>query len=220
MRLAYGREMAWLLAPLYDRLVAPSEEACFRAWRTELLAELSGEVLEIGAGTGANVERYPATVTDVTFTEPDPGMRRQLVDRLDAARATRSFAPTAGVVTADRSERLPFDDESFDAAVATLVLCTVPDPDATLAEVRRVLRPGGRLVFLEHVAAEDRPDRLRWQRRIDPIWKRVVGGCRLTRRTADTIEAAGFRFDAITRESARKATPLVRPTIRGTATKT
>jgi ubiquinone/menaquinone biosynthesis C-methylase UbiE len=212
--------MAWLLAPLYDRLVAPSEEACFRAWRTELLSDLSGQVLEIGAGTGANVERYPAAVGVVTFTEPDPGMRRQLIERLDAARAAGSFAPGDATVTPDRSERLPFADESFDAVVATLVLCTVPDPGATLTEIRRVLRPEGRLVFLEHVAAEDRPSRLRWQQRIDPLWKRVVGGCRLTRRTADTIEAAGFRFDAITRESARKATPLVRPTIRGAAVKT
>ena len=209
--------MAWLLAPIYDRMVAPAEEACFQTWRGELLAGLHGQVLEIGAGTGANVGHYRAPIERVVFTEPDPGMRHQLVTKLDAARGAGSFRPAGSEVLADSADRLSFADASFDAVVATLVFCTVPDPDAALAEVRRVLKPGGRLVFLEHVAAEDRPDRLKWQRRIDPVWKRVVGGCRLTRRTADTIEQAGFTIEAITRESARKATPLIRPTIRGTA---
>ncbi len=209
--------MAWLLAPLYDRLVAPTEEACFGAWRAELLAPLNGQVLEIGAGTGANVERYPSSVDRVVFTEPDPGMRRRLEDRLDGARGGSAFAPAESEVFTDSADHLSFADGSFDAVVATLVLCTVPDPDAVLAEVRRVLRPGGRLVFLEHVAAEDKPDRLKWQRRIDPLWRRVVGGCRLTRRTADAIERAGFTMAELTNESARKATPLIRPTIRGHA---
>ncbi|CAN5627288.1 class I SAM-dependent methyltransferase [soil metagenome] len=208
--------MAWLLAPIYDRMVAPAEDACFRDWRHELLSGLRGDVLEIGAGTGANIEHYPATVDRVVFTEPDPGMRRRLDDKLAAA--GDAFGPGASEVFTDSADHLSFADASFDAVVGTLVLCTVADPAAALAEVRRVLRPGGRLVFLEHVAAEDRPDRLRWQRRLDPIWKRVVGGCRLTRRTAAEIEAAGFSIGAITRESARKATPVIRPTIRGWAT--
>ena len=209
--------MAWLLAPIYDRIVAPAEEACFQTWRGELLAGLGGQVLEIGAGTGANLSHYPATVERVVFTEPDPGMRRQLVAKLDAARAASSFAPAASEVLTDSADHLSFGDATFDAVVATLVFCSVSDPDAALAEIRRVLKPGGQLVFLEHVAAEDRPDRLKWQRRVDPVWKRVAGGCRLTRRTADTIELAGFTIEALTRESARKAFPLVRPTIRGTA---
>jgi len=210
--------MAWLLAPLYDRIVAPTEAACFGEWRRALLADVAGEVLEIGAGTGVNVERYPASVDRVVFTEPDPGMRRQLEDRLATARSSSTFAPAAAEVRDDRADRLGFDDASFDVVVGTLVLCTVPDPAAALAEVRRVLRPGGSFVFLEHVAADDRPDRLKWQRRLDPVWRRVAGGCRLTRRTGESIEAAGFTLTEITRESARKATPLIRPTIRGTAT--
>lgn len=209
--------MAWLLAPLYDRLVAPSEEACFQQWRGELLAPLTGQVLELGSGTGANITRYPASVERVTFTEPDPWMRRQLVEKLAEAQADGTFAPADAEVRDDSGVDLSFAEDCFDAVVVTLVLCTVPDPDRALAEARRVLKPGGRLVFLEHVAAEDRPDRLKWQRRIDPIWRRVAGGCRLTRRTADTIEQAGFTIDEITRESARKASPLVRPTIRGSA---
>lgn len=209
--------MAWLLAPIYDRLVAPTEEACFGAWRAELLAPLRGQVLEIGAGTGANVERYPSSVDRVAFTEPDPGMRRRLEDRLDIARRSGAFGPARAEVFSDSADHLSFGTAMFDAVVATLVLCTVPDPDAALAEARRVLRPGGRLVFLEHVAADDKPDRLKWQRRLDPVWRRVVGGCRLTRRTGDAIERAGFTVAELTRESARKATPLVRPTIRGHA---
>lgn len=209
--------MAWLLAPLYDRLVAPSEEACFQQWRGELLAPLTGQVLELGSGTGANLTRYPASVDRVTFTEPDPWMRRQLVEKLAEAQADGTFAPADAEVRDASAHDLSFAEDGFDAVVATLVLCTVPDPGRALAEARRVLKPGGRLVFLEHVAAEDRPDRLKWQRRLDPIWRQVAGGCRLTRRTADTIEQAGFTIDEITRESARKATPLVRPTIRGSA---
>lgn len=210
--------MAWLLAPVYDRMVAPAEEACFGQWRQDLLSSAAGKVLEIGAGTGANVVRYPATVEQVSFTEPDPGMRKRLDAKLDDAQTAGTFLPAAAEVRPDPATALTFADDTFDVAVATLVLCTVTDPDAALAEVRRVVKPGGVLLFMEHVAAEDRPDRLKWQRRIDPIWKRIVGGCRLTRRTADTIEAAGFTIEDITRESARKASPLVRPTIRGRAT--
>ena len=205
--------MAWLLAPIYDRMVASAEEACFQAWRHDLLADLTGTVLEIGAGTGANVAHYPAVVERVVFTEPDGGMRRQLDDKLAAG----DFAPSGFDVLTDSADHLSFADGSFDAVVGTLVLCTVPDPAAALAEVRRVLKPGGRLVFLEHVAAEDRPDRLRWQHRIDPLWKRVAGGCRLTRRTAEAIEEAGLTIGELTRESARKAAPVMRPTIRGWA---
>lgn len=209
--------MAWLLAPVYDRMVAPAEEASFGQWRQDLLAAAHGNVLEIGSGTGVNIVRYPSTVDRVSFTEPDPGMRKQLEAKLDAGQADGSFQPAAAEVRPDPAAHLTFADDTFDVAVTTLVLCTVPDPEAALGEVRRVLKPGGTLLFMEHVAAEDRPDRLKWQRRIDPIWKRVAGGCRLTRRTADTIAAAGFTIEDITRESARKASALVRPTIRGRA---
>lgn len=212
--------MAWLLAPVYDRLVAPAEQACFGQWRQDLLASAHGNVVEIGAGTGVNIARYPSTVGRVSFTEPDPGMRKQLVAKLEAARGDGTFRPPDAEVRPDPAAHLTFANDTFDVAVTTLVLCTVPDPDAVLAEIRRVLKPGATLLFMEHVAAEDRPDRLKWQRRIDPIWRRVAGGCRLTRRTADTIGAAGFTIEDITRESARKASPLVRPTIRGTATTT
>jgi len=200
-----------LFARVYDRVLAPLEEAGLQAWRAELLAGLSGTVVEIGAGTGANLAHYPATVDRLILTEPEPAMLSQLRGRLDRV-------PEGVDVTARRAaaSSLPLGDGEADAVVTTLVLCTVPAPGAVLAEARRVLRPGGRLVFLEHVAADDRPKRLRLQRRVDLVWPHIAGGCRLTRRTEAAITHAGFTLETITRESARKAPPFIRPMIRGT----
>lgn len=203
---------ARIFARTYDRVLTPLEEAGLQAWRAELLADLSGTVVEVGAGTGANLPHYPAAVDRLVLTEPEPLMLRQLRDRMDRV-------PDGVDVTARRAtaSSLPLGGGEADAVVATLVLCTVADPDAVLAEARRVLRPGGRLVFLEHVAADDRPERLRRQRMLDPLWPHLAGGCRLTRRTEAAILDAGFRITSITRESARKAPTVIRPMIRGTA---
>lgn len=211
--------MSWLFAKVYDRFTRPMEEACFQAWRADLLGDVSGEVLELGAGTGHNVAHDGPAVSRLVLTEPDPAMRRKLGARLDAVRARGRLAATPVELSAARAERLPWEDATFDVVVSTLVLCSVPDQRVALAEVRRVLRPGGRLVYIEHVAAEDRPKRLAWQRRVEPVWKRLAGGCHLTRATATVIEQAGFEMDDITRESARKASPVVRPTVRGVATR-
>jgi ubiquinone/menaquinone biosynthesis C-methylase UbiE len=205
--------MSRLLAWSYDRLMRASEEACLADWRRELLRDVSGEVLEIGAGTGANLSHYPASLTRLVLAEPDPYMR----DRLD--RRLRQSGGLAEISDAPASS-LPFPAESFDAVVSTLVLCSVPDPEGALAEIARVLRPGGRLIFLEHVAAEDRPERFKWQRRIEPLWRRVLGNCHITRRTGEAIRAAGFRVEVERRASIRKAAPVARPSIRGIAVKT
>ncbi|HEX9992883.1 MAG TPA: class I SAM-dependent methyltransferase [Acidimicrobiales bacterium] len=205
--------MSWLFARVYDRLTAQMEEACLERWRADLLAGVEGDVLEIGAGTGRNLAHYGAGVRRLVLTEPDRHMRERLAERVAAE------PPAAGrveVVDAP-AEHLPFPDGGFDVAVTTLVLCSVADQPAALAELRRVLRPGGRLVFLEHVAADGRPRRLRWQRRLEPVWRRLAGGCRLTRRTGDAIAAAGFEVEDVARESIRRASPLVRPSVRGTA---
>jgi ubiquinone/menaquinone biosynthesis C-methylase UbiE len=196
--------MSRLLAALYDHLMKATEEACLQRWRAELLAPLQGRILEVGAGTGANLAHYPKRVEKLVLTEPDPHMRRRL-----AARG-------AEVVDAS-AEALPFPDGSFDAVVTTLVLCSVGDPDRALAELHRVLAPGGKLVFLEHVAAGEGTRRRRWQQRIDPLWNRIMGNCHLARHTEESIARAGFRITRIERESMRKAMPLVRPTIRGEA---
>ncbi len=200
-----------LFARVYDRVLAPLEEAGLQAWRAELLAGLSGTVVEIGAGTGANLAHYPGTVERLVLTEPEPLMLDRLRDRLDRVADGVDASARQAPATA-----LPLADGEADAVVTTLVLCTVPEPDAVLAEIRRVLRPGGSLVFLEHVA-DERPARLRRQRRFDVVWPHVAGGCRLTRRTEETIAGAGFTIEAITRESARKAPKVIRPMIRGTA---
>lgn len=205
--------MGRLGAALYDRFTAASEEACLRQWRAELLHDLSGAVLEVGAGTGANLPFYPRNISRLVLSEPDPYMRRKLGDRVAALEWQRAEVMHASL------EDLPFPDDTFDTTVATLVLCSVPRLETALTEIHRVLEPGGRFVFLEHVAAENRPRRLKWQRRVEPVWKLISGGCHLTRRTADAIAAAGFEMLNIKRESMRKAWPLVRPTVRGVARK-
>ena len=208
-----------LFAGVYDRMLAPMEEAGLREWRRALLADLTGTVVEVGAGTGVNLPLYPATVERLVLTDPSPAMLSRLRAAADAPHRRRPHpGPGSVEVVEAHADALPFDDGEADAVVSTLVLCSVPDPAAVLAEARRVLRPGGRLVFLEHVAAEDHPARLRWQRRLDHVWPHVAGGCHLDRRTGVAIADAGFVLGDVTRESARKASPLVRAMIRGIAT--
>lgn len=201
--------MSWFMASIYDRFMETSEEACLAAWRAELLAEVAGDVIEVGAGTGANLAHYPEGVARLVLTEPDRHMLARLRDKA-AGRAELHPAPI---------DKLPVPDESFDVVVATLVLCSVPDQTTALREMFRVLRPGGRYVFLEHVAAENNPGRYKWQQRLEPVWKIVADNCHVTRRTADAIAGAGFEIESIQRESVRKAMPIVRPSIRGVARK-
>jgi ubiquinone/menaquinone biosynthesis C-methylase UbiE len=205
--------MGRLTAAFYDRLMRTSEDACLRQWRAELLHDVAGRVLEVGTGTGLNLPHYPQHLTRLVLTEPDPHMRRKLTEK------TRAMGLAGAEVRDGTLDELPLPDAAFDVVVGTLVLCSVPQLDRALGEIRRVLKPGGRFVFLEHVAAEDRPNRLKWQRRVEPIWKRISGNCHLTRRTADAIAAAGLEIVDLKRESMRKAWPLVRPTIRGYAVK-
>jgi ubiquinone/menaquinone biosynthesis C-methylase UbiE len=197
--------VSWLLSPLYDAFMRPAEEACLREWRGALLSAARGEVVEIGAGTGANLESYPATVDRLVLVEPDRGM----ADRL--RRRTRAEILHA------RAEALPLPSASFDVVVSTLVLCTVDDPARALREARRILRPGGRLLFLEHVAAEPRSARAAAQRLVEPVWRRLAGGCHLTRPTDRTIAENGFRVVDLSRASIRRSLPIVRPSVRGVA---
>ena len=199
-----------ICAAVYDRMAAGFEKAGGAELRSRLLASATGRVLEIGAGTGLNLAHYPKDVEELVATEPESPMLRRLERK--AADAGR---PLTRVVQAG-AESLPFEDESFDTVVSTLALCTVPHPDAALAEVRRVLKPGGRFLFLEHVRSDD-PKRARWQDRLNPAWHAVANGCNCNRRTLEAIEAAGFAVEDVRRGELPKSPRLVRPYVLGRA---
>jgi ubiquinone/menaquinone biosynthesis C-methylase UbiE len=205
--------MSFLTAFFYDRFMAKAEEACLKDWRKVLITRVSGEVLEIGAGTGANLEFYPNSVTRLVLTEPDKHMRKLLQVNV----SNRDLAEV--YVSGGTAEQIQAGDGSFDFVVTSLVCCSLASLEAGLVEIRRVLRPGGSLVFLEHVAAANGTSRRRWQNRINPFWRTFMGNCHLNRETEQAILRAGFRMKEIQRESMRKAIPVVRPTIRGIAIK-
>ena len=205
----YDATWGRLFAAVYDRGLKSTEEAGLRDMRRELLAGAGGRVLEIGAGTGVNLDLYPDRVEELVLVEPDPHMSKRLRERLAGS------ARAATVVEAP-AERLPFADSSFDTAVATLVLCTVPDPAAALAEVARVLKPGGELLFVEHVRAGD-PRLARWQDRLEKPWRFLGDGCHCNRDTVATIEASPLRLERLERDRLPKAPPIVEPLIRGSA---
>lgn len=179
-----------LFARVFDRLSGPMEKA-LGPLRDELLAGLTGRVLEIGAGNGINFAHYPDTVDEIVALEPEPYMRSK------ALRAAR-LAPISVTVGAGVADSIALPDASFDAAVASLVLCSVPDQAAALAELRRVLKPGGELRFLEHVSSPS-PRKARVQRVFDRsgVWPRIGGGCHCSRDTLGEIEAAGFLVEEV-----------------------
>jgi ubiquinone/menaquinone biosynthesis C-methylase UbiE len=199
-------------AAIYDRAFEATEEAGLREMRREVLAQASGRTIDLGAGTGANLGLYPEAVTDLVLAEPDPHMLKQL--------RTKVGEEGVGVEVVEASaEDLPFADSSFDTAVFTLVLCTVPNPDAALAEVGRVLRPGGKLLFVEHVRSED-AGLAHWQDRLEKPWRFIGDGCHCNRDTVATIEASPLTVEQVEPGRLPKAPPLVRPLVRGRATLT
>jgi ubiquinone/menaquinone biosynthesis C-methylase UbiE len=190
-------------------MLASTEEAGLRDRRRDLLSEADGATLELGAGTGLNLDLYPPSVTELVLTEPAEHMARRLRER--AAGAGRDVE----VVQAP-AERLPLPDDRFDTVVATLVLCTVDDPAATLAEVDRVLRPGGRLLFLEHVRSTD-PRVARWQDRLHGPWRFVGAGCNCNRDTPATLAASPLQVERLDHGELPKSPPIVRPLVTGRA---
>jgi ubiquinone/menaquinone biosynthesis C-methylase UbiE len=198
-------------AAFYDRGLKATEENGLGEMRAELLAGARGRVVEIGAGTGVNLDLYGSQIEDLTLIEPDPHMGARLRARLE----DRGGGAPARLVAAP-AEAMPFAEDTFDTAVATLVLCTVPDPVATIEELARVLKPGGKLLFIEHVRADD-PDRARWQDRLEKPWRFMADGCYCNRDTAATLGASAFQVETIDQTKMPKAIPIVRPLIRGTA---
>jgi ubiquinone/menaquinone biosynthesis C-methylase UbiE len=200
---------ASFFAMMYDWQMTKSEEAGLRAMRQRLLADAAGQVIEIGAGTGANLLWYGPAVESLTVTEPLVPMMRRLESRV------RDQGAAAKVLRAP-AEDLPFDNDTFDVAVSTLVLCGVDDQPRALRELRRVLRPGGRLLFLEHVRSDD-PARARLQDRMNWL-NHIVVMCECNRPTLDTIKQAGFTVTALEHTALPRAPKFVSPAIIGAAT--
>lgn len=187
-------------ASFYDRLMRTTERRIMAGLRDRLLTSLEGSVLEVGAGTGANLPYYTRAAR-VIATEPDPYMLRRARERL------RDLDHPAIALQLASAEALPFTDASFDHVVATLVFCTVPDPERALREVRRVLKPGGRFHFVEHVRAEGA---VGWvQDLLRPAWKFFAAGCVINRRTGELIERAGFVIESLEQRKMQFGVPLL-----------
>ena len=202
---------AWLriMARVYDPFVWVGELAGMRSRRSVLVGNARGRVVEIGAGTGLNIAHYPDEITELVLTEPDAAMRRRLARRLqrDGRGARIVDAP---------AERLPLADASVDTVVSTLVLCTVNDPERTLGEIARVLRPDGQLLFIEHVRASSRVLAACQDYLLRP-WRSFAGGCHCNRATVELMRACGFTI-AADEDVWRGMPAIVHPLILGRAT--
>jgi ubiquinone/menaquinone biosynthesis C-methylase UbiE len=206
----YDATWGRMFSVLYDRAFEASEEAGLREMRRELLKRARGRVLELGSGTGLNLELFPREGLDsLTVTEPDPHMFKQLRQRAAEVCAGAELEQAG-------AEDLPFGDDSFDTVVVTLVLCTVPDQPTTLKEIARVLAPGGQLLFLEHVRA-NHPDLAKWQDRLEKPWRFLGDGCHCNRDTVAAIGVAGFELGDVERTEFPKAPAIIRPLVRGSA---
>jgi ubiquinone/menaquinone biosynthesis C-methylase UbiE len=200
-----------VFAAMYDRMLGKTERAGLGEHRRALLAEATGDVLEIGGGTGANLQYYGDTVRSLTIVEPEKPMLRRLEQHIEqSGRQAKALRAPA--------EDLPFNDASFDAIVSTLVLCTVDDVPRALRELCRVLRPGGKLLFIEHVRSDD--EKLaRTQDRMLPINVRIGHGCHPNRRTLDSIRDAGFEITSLEHDTLKHTPKFIRPLIVGVATR-
>jgi ubiquinone/menaquinone biosynthesis C-methylase UbiE len=198
-----------VFAALYDPFFWLSERAGLAARRRALLRQAAGRVLEIGAGTGLNARHYPDDV-ELVLSEPDELMADRLRDRV----ATLGRPVTVVLAGA---EALPFADGEFDTVVSTLVLCTVPDMDTALREIHRVLKPGGRLLFMEHVRSES-PRWARWQDRLNRPWRAFAEGCNCNRATLDVLARSPLGVGDVDLGVMPAMIPLIRPLATGSAT--
>lgn len=201
------RLFSWCYAGTYDLFNGPAERAGLREQRHDLLTQATGATIEIGAGTGLNLPHYPPAVTRLALIEPDPHMSRRL--RRRAARSGRDAE--IGSATADR---LPFPDASFDTAVVTFTLCSVPDEQVALREITRVLAPGGRLLFLEHVRSDDPHIAAKQDKAPFPY---PLIGCHPNRDTLREIRASPLAVESIRAGELPKTPEIERPMIMGTA---
>jgi SAM-dependent methyltransferase len=198
-------------AVLYDPFLWVGERAGVNALRRDLLGQACGRTVELGSGTGLNLPHYPTHLDELILTEPAASMRARLSRRVH-------HGPLRAQVLDAPAELLPFADQTVDTVVSTFVLCTVEAPHVALREIARVLRPGGRLLFLEHVRAES-PHLARWQERLHGPWRRFAEGCHCNRATVELIHASGLDLGDVRDTRWRGMPPIVRPLVAGVATK-
>ena len=203
---------SYFMAKFYDASMKKMEEACLSTWRSDLLSEVHGDVLEVGSGTGVNLPYYPKPINSLVLTEPDPHMLSLLRSHINEEGYENKVR-----VEGFAADALEFPDNSFDTVVSTLVLCSVNSPETALGEIKRVLRPGGKLYFIEHVIANETPYLIKWQKIFQPFWVAMCGNCHLTRDTEMHITHAGFEFHNIERLKSSGGPPIVSPTIKGIA---
>ncbi len=203
------RFFAWY----YPKVVGRAEAAGQAETRRELLAEARGRTLEIGAGSGFNLPHYTDAVTELVLSEPSPHMREHLRERLET-----DPPPVGSWELADAdAENLSFEDQSFDTVTGGFIMCSIPDPEVALAEIARVLKPGGRYIFLEHVHAGEGTMLGRFQDLIEVPHRYIAAGCHPNRRTWELIENSPLDVERLERGEQPKAPPSVKPTILGSA---
>lgn len=202
-----------LFALWYPPLLEIAERAGQREVRSRLIGQAAGRTLEVGAGSGVNLPHYTSAVTELVVSEPSPHMRRRLSELLP------SDPPGVGAwrLADCGGEDLPFDDASFDTVAATYVLCTIPDPARALSEFARVLKPGGRYLFLEHVHAGEGTILGRFQDAVEAPHRYLAAGCHPNRRTEALLARAPLELERLEHRVQRMAFPTVRPTIFGSA---
>jgi ubiquinone/menaquinone biosynthesis C-methylase UbiE len=198
-----------LSARIYEPVLWLGEKTGFERWRHKLIGQAFGSVMELGAGTGLNLKHYPSGLERLVLVEPDLHKSRLLAAK-----------PAPGGVEAEivraPGELLPFEDDSFDMVVETLVLCTVADPEATVAEIRRVLKPDGRFLFMEHVRS-DGPRLGPLQDRMEKTWMKIADGCHCNRRTVPMLRANGFEVEITAEQDKFPMPPVARPIVSGIA---
>ncbi len=202
---------SFFMARLYDRVMQRSEALCLGDWRRQLLQQATGQTLEIGAGTGVNLPYYPQDIA-LILSEPDRQMRKELEKKL------ANSSPTDLRLTDWNATAAQLPDASLDTLVSTLVYCSVDDLQLALKEAYRLLRPGGRLLFIEHVIA-DQPSTIRWQRRLEPLWRSCCGNCHLTRNPTAAMQQTGFLLEDCQEDALLGAPAVARRTLRGCARK-
>ena len=210
MRGLYDATLGRWFTAWYGFAMRLVDEFGLRETRRAVISQALGRTLDIGTGTGANLPLYPAEVTRLVLAKPDSHMQGALRRRIhEEGRSNVELVQAP-------AEHLPFANASFDSVVCTMVLCTIPDPTSALVEVARVLRPGGQLLFLEHVRSED-PGFARWQDRLEKIWRFLADGCHCNRDSLRTIEGSAFQITTLERGQMPLAPLFMKPLIYGAA---